>query len=131
MIAIDELRAALDRVASKQEGSTGDLQLLRQALERGEITAATGEQAVAIGGDARDLVIITGTGNVVNLFKDVDARTLREVLGVSAFSYWSGRPASLGTSFFGREQELAILADAFGHHRVVVVSDGLRFSYAP
>jgi tetratricopeptide (TPR) repeat protein len=123
MVTIDELRAALERVA-RQEGTAGDLQLLRQALARGEITAATGERAVVIGGDASDLVIITGTGNVLNIFKGVDAYTLRGALGVSAFSYWSGRPASLEASFFGRERELATLAEAFNHHRVVVVSGG-------
>jgi hypothetical protein len=121
MVTIDELRAALERVV-RQEGSTGDLQLLRQALARGEITAATGERAVAIGGDASDLTIITGDGNIV--FKSVDAQTLREVLGVSVFSYWSGRPDSLGASFFGREQELATLAKAFNNHQAVVVSGG-------
>jgi hypothetical protein len=93
MVTIDELRAALERVA-RQEGTAGDLQLLRLALARGEITAATGERAVAIGDDASDLTIITGNGNVV--FKGVDTHALREALGVSAFSYWSGRPASLG-----------------------------------
>jgi hypothetical protein len=98
--------------------------LLRQALARREITAETAERAVTIGRDATDLVIITGDGNVVNVFKGVDARILREALGVSAFSYWSGRPASLGASFFGREQELAQLAEAFSHYRVVVVSGG-------
>jgi Effector-associated domain 10 len=48
MVTVDELRSALERVA-RQEGRAGDLQLLRQALARGEITAATGERAVAIG----------------------------------------------------------------------------------
>jgi hypothetical protein len=79
MVTIDELRAALEWVA-RQEGRAGDLQLFRQALARGEITAATGERAVAIGGDASDLAIITGNGNVVNVFKGMDAYALKGVL---------------------------------------------------
>ena len=79
MVTTDELRAVLERVAKKEE-SAGDLQLLRQALARGEITAVTGERAVAIGRDATDVVIITGDGNIINVFKDVDARILWEIL---------------------------------------------------
>jgi hypothetical protein len=123
MVTIDELQAALERVA-RQEGSDGDLELLRQALARGDITTATGKGAVAIGGDASDLAIVTGNGNVINLFKDVDASILREALDVSAFSHWSGRPASLGAGFFGREKELMALVRAFNRHRVVVVFGG-------
>ena len=55
MVTIDELRAALERVA-RQEGSADDLQLLRQALARGEITATSGKGAVA----RRDLCINSG-----------------------------------------------------------------------
>jgi hypothetical protein len=97
MVTIDELRAALERVA-RQEETAGDLQLLRQALSTGEITAATDKGAVAIGGDASDLAVITGNGNVVNLFKDVDASILREALGVSA-SHWS-RAQLAGGGFY-------------------------------
>jgi hypothetical protein len=78
MVTTDELRAVLERVARKEE-SAGDLQLLRQALARGEITAVTGEGAVAIGRDATDVVIITGDGNIINVSKDVDARILWEI----------------------------------------------------
>jgi tetratricopeptide (TPR) repeat protein len=83
MVTNDELRAALEWVA-RQEGSDGDLQLLRQALERGEITAATGERAVNIGRDATEVVIATGDGIVVNVFKGVGARTLAEVAAAVA-----------------------------------------------
>src|SRR5918999_4829449 len=117
MVTIDELLAALERVA-RQEGTVDDLQLLRQALARGEITAAAGERAVAIGGGATDMVITTGGGNVANVFRGMDARSLREALGVLAFSYWLGRPASLGRSFFGREQERTTLAEDFNRHRI-------------
>src|SRR5687767_13373495 len=79
MVTIDELRAVLERVV-RQEESAGDLQLLRQALARYEIIAETGERAVAIGGDATDVVITTGDRNVVNVFRDVDARILWEIL---------------------------------------------------
>jgi hypothetical protein len=82
MATADELQAVLEQVA-RQEGSAGDLQLLQQALARGEITAVSGERAVAIGGDARDLTIITGDYNLV--FNGVDARILREVLVANSY----------------------------------------------
>jgi hypothetical protein len=89
MVTTDELRAVLERVARKEEGA-GDLQLLRQALARGEITAVTGERAVAIGRDATDVVIITGDGNIVNVFEGVDAHSLREVLEVLVANSYRG-----------------------------------------
>jgi hypothetical protein len=86
MVTIDELLSALERVVM-QAGGAGDLQLLQQALVKGEIAAATGERTMAMGGDASDLAIITGNGNVVNVYKGMNARILREVLGISDFSH--------------------------------------------
>jgi hypothetical protein len=82
MVTITELQAVLERVA-RREGSASDLQLLQQSLARGEITAVTGEQAVAIDGDARDLTIVSGDDNLV--FNGVDARILREVLMATGY----------------------------------------------
>ena len=38
--------------------------------------------------------------------------------------YWAGRPASLGSGFVGREDNMRAIASAFAGHRAVVVSGG-------
>ncbi len=54
-----------------------DLEALRRAIERGQVIVVTGERAVAIGGNANDVIIIIGDQNVV--VKGPSAETLRAV----------------------------------------------------
>lgn len=73
----DDLRAVLGRLAAGTH-TQGELELLGRALQAGQITLATGERAVAVGGSMTDAVIITGAGNVVRVFKGADAETVQE-----------------------------------------------------
>lgn len=73
-----DLKASLDRFV---DGSytDADIAALRRALQTGQIALATGERAVAAGGDVTDAVIVTGYGNVVHVYKGVDAETIRRL----------------------------------------------------
>ena len=59
---------------------TEEVSTLLEAIRTGELTIATGERAVAVGGSVEDTVIITGDGNVVFVFKGVEAGELWRIL---------------------------------------------------
>jgi WD40 repeat protein len=72
-----QLQEAVDRLLDG--GATeADRDSIRQALNAGRITLATGEGAVAIGGNATDAIVVTGDGNIV--VQGVGAGVLRELL---------------------------------------------------
>ena len=74
----DHLDSTLERIVAGTH-SDADIQVLRQALQEGQLALATGERAVALGGDVNDSVIVTGEGNVVHIFKSPDAEIIRRV----------------------------------------------------
>jgi HEAT repeat protein len=73
-----ELKQALERL---QTGITdaADLEALRRALQAGQIALATGERAVALGGSAEGVVIVTGEGNVVQVLQGPAAETVQRL----------------------------------------------------
>lgn len=73
----DDLRASLDRFANGTY-TEADVATLRRALQAGKITVATGERAVAVGGDMTDAIIITGDGNVVCVYKGGEAEAIKQ-----------------------------------------------------
>src|SRR5687767_2493359 len=79
MASRDELRGALGRLVDGTAGE-GDRRLVGDALEAGRIVVATGERAVALGGDASDAVIATGDGAVIQVFRGADAEAARGAL---------------------------------------------------
>ena len=68
MLSLKDLRTAFDALIS---GSAGHEQrsLLREAIESGQATIATGERAVAVGGSADDAMIVTGDDAEVEVEK--------------------------------------------------------------
>jgi hypothetical protein len=74
-----DLRSILERIAASTNSDT-DIQMLRNALQGGQIVLASSERAVALGGDANDAVIITGDGNRVYIFKGIDAEAVRKLI---------------------------------------------------
>lgn len=76
----DDLKASLERFVDGTY-TDADVAVLRRALQTGRITLATGERAVAAGGDITDAVIITGDGNVVHVYRGADAGTIRRLFG--------------------------------------------------
>jgi energy-coupling factor transporter ATP-binding protein EcfA2 len=73
-----EIKQALERL---QAGitDTADLETLRRAFQAGQIVLATGERAVALGGSAEGVVIVTGDGNVVAVLEGANAAALRHI----------------------------------------------------
>jgi len=76
---INELRAILTRLATKTYTNV-DIEILCQAFKTGQINLASGEKAIAVGGDVTDAVFITGDENLVYILKGTDAEVVRQIL---------------------------------------------------
>ncbi|MSP12240.1 MAG: ATP-binding protein, partial [Chloroflexi bacterium] len=66
---LDDLKSILDRIASGQH-TDADIAALVRAVSQGQlpaVTLATGERAVALGGDATGAIIISGDNNTVRV----------------------------------------------------------------
>jgi hypothetical protein len=70
-----ELKATLQRLLDGNAGEA-DGDAIRTALNTGKLVIVTGERAVAIGGDASDVIITTGDQNIVFSFKGADAASV-------------------------------------------------------
>jgi tetratricopeptide (TPR) repeat protein len=103
-----ELKAALQRLIDGNAGEA-DRDAVRTALNTGVLV--TGERAVAIGGDASDVIITTGDQNIVFSFKGADADAVSKALRSIAPTrlHETPRPPA---DFTGREDELKELLSA-------------------
>src|SRR3990172_844038 len=79
MADLDTLELVLARLVAGTLTST-DVQTLHRSLQTGQIALATGERAVASGGDMRDAIIVTCNSNVVSVFRGSDAATIQQVV---------------------------------------------------
>jgi len=100
----NELKAALQRLIDGNAGEA-DRDAVRMALNTGVLVIVTGERAVAIGGDASDVIITTGDHNIVFSFKGADADAVSKALSSIAPTrlHEAPRPPA---DFTGREDEL-------------------------
>src|SRR5215204_6341153 len=98
----NELKAALQRLIDGN-ANDADRDAVRTALNTGVLV--TGERAVAIGGNASDVIITTGNRNVVFSFKGADAVAVLTALSsiAPARLHEVPRPPD---DFTGREDEL-------------------------
>ena len=78
------LEAALGRIQAGAQ-TPADLEVLRRALRAGNITiaSASGQRAVAIGGNAEGALILTGDGNQV-VIQGMSAEALQTMLSAQA-----------------------------------------------
>ena len=97
-----ELQAALQRVIDGN-ASEVDRDAVRTAVNSGVLV--TGERAVSIGGDASDVIIITGDQNIVLSFQGADAATVSTALSSIAPTRLHEVPPP-PADFTGREDEL-------------------------
>jgi tetratricopeptide (TPR) repeat protein len=104
----NELKAALQRLIDGNAGEA-DRDAVRTALNTGVLV--TGERAVAIGGDASDVIITTGDQNIVFSFKGADAATVLTALSSIAPTRLHEVPRP-PADFTGREDELKELLSA-------------------
>ena len=104
----NELKAALQRLIDGNAGEA-DRDAVRMALNTGVLV--TGERAVAIGGNASDVIITTGDQNIVFSFKGADADAVSKALSSIAPTrlHEAPRPPA---DFTGREDELKELLAA-------------------
>src|ERR1044072_8897372 len=103
-----ELKAALQRLLDGNAGEA-DRDAIRTALNTGVLV--TGERAVAIGGDASDVIITTGDQTIVLSFKGADAATVLTALSSIAPTRLHEVPRP-PADFTGREDELKELLSA-------------------
>jgi tetratricopeptide (TPR) repeat protein len=103
-----ELKAALQRLIDGNAGEA-DRDAVRTALNNGVLV--TGERAVAIGGDASDVIITTGDQNIVFSFKGADADAVSKALSSIAPTRLHEVPRP-PADFTGREDELKELLTA-------------------
>jgi formylglycine-generating enzyme required for sulfatase activity len=75
----EQIQEIFDKITSGNYAES-DLSTLRQALDQGEISLATGDRAVALGGDANDTVIVTGDNNIVRVNRQIDVEAMRQIL---------------------------------------------------
>lgn len=106
----DELKAALQRLIDGNDDEA-DRNAVRMALNTGALAIVTGERAVAISGDASDVIITTGDQNTVLLFKGADADAVSKVLSSIAPTRLHSVPRP-PADFTGREDELKELLSA-------------------
>ncbi len=84
-----ELKAALARLLAST-ATDEDRSLLHSAFL--SETLVTGQRAVAIGGNASDVIITTGDHNVVLSFKDADKETIQSILtSLASAAFENGR----------------------------------------
>ena len=104
----NELKAALHRLIDGNAGEA-DRDAVRTALNAGVLV--TGERAVAIGGDASDVIVTTGDQNIVFSFKGADAGTVMTAIRSIAPTRLHEVPRP-PADFTGREDELKELLAA-------------------
>jgi hypothetical protein len=98
----NDLKATLQRLIDGN-ASEADRDAVRAALNAGVLV--TGERALAIGGNASDVIITTGNQNIVFSFKGADAATVLTVLSSIAPTRFHQVPPP-PADFTGREHEL-------------------------
>ncbi|HEY0367918.1 MAG TPA: hypothetical protein VGC73_15705, partial [Pyrinomonadaceae bacterium] len=98
----NELKAALQRLIDGN-GAEADRDAVRIARDTGVLV--TGERAVAIGGNASDVIITTGDQNIVFSFNDADAAAVLTALSSIAPTRLHEVPRP-PDDFTGREDEL-------------------------
>lgn len=88
-------------------------QALLVAIQSGQATLATGDRALAVGGNADNAVLITGDRNIVGdrniIFEGADADIIRQYLQPSRVGIPENLPRSGVVQFVGREAELSQL----------------------
>jgi hypothetical protein len=75
MAKLEEIKSALERLERNTETEV-DRRLLVQALQEKVISIASGEGAVAAGGNIGNSLIVTGNGNVIHIIKPATAEAL-------------------------------------------------------
>ena len=75
----EDIQAIIDRAKSGTL-APADIPALVASIRSGQVTLATGQQAVAIGGSAAESIILTGSNNQVIVLKGNDAEAFQNTL---------------------------------------------------
>jgi tetratricopeptide (TPR) repeat protein len=120
------LKGAIERLAGNT-ASAEDRDHVQAALAAGILSMATGERAVAVGGDANGAVIMTGDGNVVLRIDASGAAAIDRLLQRSHPSPLHQLPADIA-DFAGRGAQMEKLLDVLsapGGHIAISAIDGM------
>jgi len=80
-----DLQQALQRLKDGTH-TPADLEALRCAVHTGQVTLATGERAVALGGRADGAIIVTGDGNIVQVLNARQRADLERLLATRRYN---------------------------------------------
>ena len=80
-----QLAEILERIGRGQE-TPEDIRILRHAVQTGQVTLATGERAVALGGSADGAIIVTGDGNIVQVLNPRQRADLERLLAARRYN---------------------------------------------
>lgn len=118
------LKGAIARLVG-HTASAEDRDQVQAALAAGTLSIATGERAVAVGGDANGAVITAGDGNVVPRIDASEAAAIDRLLQRSHRSPLYQLPADL-TDFAGRgaqmEKLISVLSASGGHIAISAIN---------
>jgi tetratricopeptide (TPR) repeat protein len=126
MPAFEDLRSAFEALISGS-ASREQCVLVREGLESGQISIATGERAVAVGGSAEGAIIVTGDNSVVLTLDSVGKTAVQKALSGLFPSRLKQLPPDLG-DFEGREgsvSQLLSMLDQGGSHAAITAIDGM------
>ncbi|MFG6100923.1 tetratricopeptide repeat protein [Leptothoe sp. EHU-05/26/07-4] len=111
-----ELEVIVQRVLGNKL-SQDEQQALVLAINSGQATLATGDRALALGGNADNAVLVTGDQNIVGdrnivgdhniIFQGADAEAIRQYIKPSLVDIPENLPRSGVIQFVGREAELS------------------------
>jgi len=101
-----QLAEILERIGRGQE-TPEDIRILRHAVQTGQVTLATGERAVALGGSADGAIIVTGDGNIVQVLSARQRADLERLLAARRYNI-----PPLPEHYVPREEFLAPLRQA-------------------
>lgn len=111
----EELKAIVQRVLGNKL-SQEEQQALVMAIKSGQATLATGDRALALGGNADNAVLVTGDRNIAGnqnivgnqniIFQGADAEAIRQYVKPSLVGIPENLPRSGVVQFVGRETEL-------------------------
>ena len=108
----DKLKAIVQRVVGDTLTDEQQQALLR-AIQSGQVTLATSDRALAVGGNADNAVLITGDRNIVGdhniIFEGADAEVIRQYFQPLRVGIPENLPRSGVVQFVGREAELSQL----------------------
>ena len=125
MSGLERLKSALESFA-RGSASAGQRETVRTAIESGQVTLATGERAIAVGGNAKGVAFVTGDNNVLLTVSASTAEAVKQAIASLFRPSPNQLPADL-PDFQGRQEQIDTLTAVLtgGGTAAVTAIDGM------